>query len=72
MAPESKKRVRYTTEKLNEALNAVRNGLPVNTASKKFGIPKTTLRDKRSGKYKNKKCGVQPILTSDEEQVIVH
>ncbi|CAH1969963.1 unnamed protein product [Acanthoscelides obtectus] len=45
--------------------------MSVYKASQTFNVPKTTLRDKRDGKYKNEKCGVQPVLSRDEERTIV-
>lgn len=40
-------------------------------ASKTFGTSKPNLRDKRSGKYKNAKRGIQPVLSINKEKVLV-
>ncbi|CAH2014233.1 unnamed protein product [Acanthoscelides obtectus] len=64
-------RVKYTKDQLSRALEAINNGMSVYKASQTFNVPKTTRRDKRDGKYKNEKCGVQPVLSRDEERTIV-
>jgi DNA-binding NtrC family response regulator len=41
----------YTQEQLSRALHEIKvNGMPKSKASKQFGIPRTTLRDKVSAK----------------------
>lgn len=68
---EKKKRKLYTDSQLAEALDQISQGMSIYQASKHYNIPETTLRDKRNKRYKNPKCGVQPILTTKEEKQIV-
>ncbi|CAG4988713.1 unnamed protein product [Colias eurytheme] len=65
------KRKKYTAHQLDAALMAITNGASVYETSKKFGIPRTTLRDKRDNKYSNEKCGVQTVFTKDEERQLI-
>lgn len=53
-------------------LTAIDNGAPVATISKKFGIPRTTLMYKKSGKYP-RECRKGPAtnLTPNEEDLLV-
>ena len=51
------KRKQYTVSQLDAALMAITNGASIYETSKKFGIPRTTLRDKRDNKYSNENCG---------------
>lgn len=62
----------YTKEQILEAINAVTGGLPVATAAKQFGIPRTTLLSKTSGKIPvDCRMGPSTILTSQEETLLV-
>ena len=40
----------YTQEDLENALSSIKSGMSQRSASKKYGIPKTTLADRISGK----------------------
>lgn len=40
--------------------------------SKTYNIPKTTIRDKQSHKYPHRNSGIQPVLSMNEENIIVH
>ncbi|XP_063369793.1 uncharacterized protein LOC134658117 [Cydia amplana] len=68
---EKKKRKLYSDSNLAEALDQISKGMSIYQASKTYNIPESTLRDKRDKKYKNTKCGTQPILTLQEEKQIV-
>ncbi|XP_063543894.1 uncharacterized protein LOC134752214 [Cydia strobilella] len=66
-----RKRKLYTHSQLNKALEQISQGMTIYQASKNYNIPETTLRDKRDRRYKNPKCGVQPILSVQDETQIV-
>lgn len=68
---EPQKRKQYTSHQLNAALLAINEGISIYEASKTYGIPRTTLRDKRNNKYTNEHCGKQTVLTKDEENKLV-
>lgn len=65
---------RYSTEKVNEALKSIRDGMSIRKAAEKFGIPKSTLQEHTK---KHKKCieirkpGGQPVLSTSEEEKLV-
>ncbi|KAJ8965660.1 hypothetical protein NQ314_003977 [Rhamnusium bicolor] len=47
--------------------------MPFKTASKKYGIPRSTLQDKVKGRTQiEKKSGPETVLTKDEEQLLVN
>ncbi|XP_030758772.1 uncharacterized protein LOC115884355 [Sitophilus oryzae] len=72
MEMEKKKRILYSVEDLNKAVNAIRSGMPFKAASKLFKVPRSTLQDKVKGRTAlEKKCGPETILTKEEENVLV-
>ena len=49
-----------------------RHGMSIRGAGKKYGIPESTLRHKKSGYHPvSKKMGPSTVLTVAEEQVLV-
>lgn len=57
---------------MNQALQAVNNGVPVRTAAKQFGIPKTTLLYKsRGGLPLVCRKGPPTNLSQEEENALV-
>lgn len=65
--PCKKKRVMYTKEVMDKALEAVKLGMPINTASKIYKIPRSSLHSKFINKYNNEKTGPHTVFTSKEE-----
>lgn len=73
MPPKKKPKFAYTHEDLLRALEAVKNGERVNMASKRFGIPQSTLDAKVRGKNPiARKMGPQPILGLEGEELLVN
>ncbi|XP_030751595.1 uncharacterized protein LOC115879086 isoform X2 [Sitophilus oryzae] len=71
MEMEKKKRILYSVEDLNKAVNAIRSGMPFKAASKIFKVPRSTLQDKVKGRTAlEKKCGPETILTKEEKNVL--
>ncbi|XP_053621416.1 uncharacterized protein LOC128681499 [Plodia interpunctella] len=68
---EPQKRKQYASAQLEAALLAINEGTSIYEASKTYGIPRTTLRDKRNNKYINEHCGKQTVLTKEEEKRLV-
>ncbi|KAF9411109.1 hypothetical protein HW555_009971 [Spodoptera exigua] len=68
---EPQKRKQYASALLEAALLAINEGTSIYEASKTYGIPRTTLRDKRNNKYINEHCGKQTVLTKEEEKRLV-
>jgi len=62
-------------EKLRRALEAVRNGTAIKTASRQYGIPPKTLRRHRDGKVfkpgEVKLGSVSTVFTEQQEKVLV-
>ncbi|XP_077268790.1 uncharacterized protein LOC143900891 [Temnothorax americanus] len=68
-----KSAARYTDAILKEALDAVKKGMPVSTASKEYNIPRTTLQYKNWGKSPPviKSRGPECILGEEYERQLV-
>lgn len=65
----------YSQDSLKEALREIReNGLPIREASKRFGVPRTTIQNRIHGRIKDiaRKTDPEPFLTNEGEQKIVH
>ena len=66
------KKYQYDSLKRDDAIQAVRDGMSKNATAKLYGVPRTTLNDKISGKYREgKRAGRDPFLSSEEETEIV-
>ncbi|KAL3286195.1 hypothetical protein HHI36_000706 [Cryptolaemus montrouzieri] len=62
----------YPEEAMRDALQAVRNGMPVKTASKTFNVPRTTLLYKFKGiNHESRKMGPATIFSREEENLLV-
>lgn len=66
-----KKRMLYNQKDMQKALEAVSCGMPINTASKQYSVPRTSLFNKINKVYTSDKPGPPTILTSREEENIV-
>lgn len=65
------KRLQYSRDDLNAALQHMKNGMTTYAASKRFKVPKTTLLYKQRGIYaQNAHIGHPTILTASEENKI--
>ena len=71
IVPNKKRRMLYSTEHIDLALNAVESGMSINAASMKYEIPRSTLHSKVNHLYKNKKPGPVSILPPVEESLLV-
>ena len=69
----SNRRLQYTDSQLRDAINAVKKGMVVYKASKTFGIPYQTLRDKIFGRtaLKIQHCGYESVLCEQIENKLV-
>ncbi|KAI4454373.1 hypothetical protein MML48_9g00011248 [Holotrichia oblita] len=71
MSSTKNKYYKYTQENLNNALDAIKSGLPCATAAKKYNVPRTTLIGKIKGIYpENCRSGVSTILNPEEEELL--
>ncbi len=62
----------WSEQSMSGALKAVTEGMGVNRAAEEFGIPKTTLKDRVSGRVQHgSKSGKTPYLTRAEEEELV-
>ena len=61
--------LKYSAERMDSALKEVREGrMTCYAASKIFGVPRSTLRDKLSGRSpEGRQMGLNPVLTTAEE-----
>lgn len=68
-----RKLFQYSPHKITSALNAIKNGMPVSTASRNFNVPRTTLRHKISGKAPETsgRVGPQAVLGREIENELV-
>lgn len=63
----ARKRYQYDPADMDKAVESVqKNILGLRQASKKYGVPYETVRDRASGRYKSK--GKTTVLTSEEEK----
>lgn len=70
MAPT--KILQYAESAMQDALKAVRNGMPVKTAADNFKVPRTTLLYKFKGTNpESRKMGPATIFSSEEEDLLV-
>ena len=64
----SVKRKQWTNQQMEAALKAVADGQGINRAAGDHGVPRTTLKDRVSGKVKHgTKPGPKPYLSTNEE-----
>ena len=57
---------------MKAAVRAVQNGMGKKTAAKRFNVPRSTIADKISGRYREgKRIGRDPYLSENEELEIV-
>ena len=61
--------LKYSIQSMDSALKEIREGhLTCNAASKIYSVPRTTLRDKLTGKSpEERRMGPSPVLTKAEE-----
>lgn len=57
--------------KIAQALQAVRDGMPKLKASKMFGIPRATIQFRMGDKFKKPGYGPATYLTKEEEAMLV-
>lgn len=64
----------YPEKSLIAALDAVKNGMAIREASRRFNVPKTTIQDRIHGRIKEgpRKMGPPTILSTQEESELVH
>lgn len=62
---------KYTEDVLQKALESIKNGMGVREASRTFKIPRATLQFRKSSKFKKPNCGPNPVLTAEEENLLV-
>ncbi|XP_062705627.1 tigger transposable element-derived protein 1-like isoform X2 [Aedes albopictus] len=68
MAP--KKRMLYSLDQLNKALDRVRNGGSIRGSSRLYGIPESTIHDKLNQRY-SKPPGAPPVIRLENEERMV-
>lgn len=62
---------KYKEDDLQNALDAIEQGMALREAAKTFEIPRATLQFRKSGKFNKTALGPNPVLTSEEESVLV-
>ena len=66
-----RRRATYSQETLKKALAELKEGVGINTVSRVYEIPRSTLQAKKSNRYPTSKPGPDPVLTKEEEDNIV-
>jgi len=66
-----RKRATYTSEDLEKAVEAVKNGLSMVKASKRFGVPRITILDAVHKKHRTGQDGRKPEMSKEEEEKLV-
>ena len=68
-----KKRLKWTSECMVRAMDAVKRGSSMKRAAEQHGVPRTMLRDRISGRAEHeKKPGPEPYLNREEEEDLVN
>ena len=65
-----KKRKVYDEEVMQRALNAVNSGVPINTASREFNVPRSSLHSNVTQKYTKNRTGPSTIFSKEEEHAL--
>ena len=65
-------RGQWTSTALKLAMDTLDTGYPMSQVCKKYGIPRSSLRDHYVGKRKSRKSGPAGVLTTAEEEELVH
>ena len=64
-----KKRKQWTKEQMTRALDAASDGTPANKTAIMYGVPKSTLKDRLSGRVEHgRNPGPRPYLDTSEER----
>lgn len=62
---------KYNEEDIEKALAAMKSGISLRTAAKRYNIPRATLQFRKSPKFVKTEFGPSPILTKSEEAKLV-
>lgn len=63
---------KYTDTDVHSALEEILNGASISESARKFGVPRSTLSEKRSGKLPTEhRMGPPTILLAEEEDLLV-
>lgn len=68
--PPGERKKTYRSADVEKAVKAVNEGMSLRKASEKFGVPKSTILDNKF-KEKSTPIGRRPVLTADEEKMIL-
>lgn len=61
-------KAKWNSEQLESAMNAIENGRKVREVARSFGIPRSTLRKRRStGDFSNPSLGRKPLVSKNQE-----
>ncbi|XP_074662728.1 uncharacterized protein LOC141915188 [Tubulanus polymorphus] len=64
--------LQYSVDQKANAIDAINGGMPIKTAAKQFGVPRSTLQDIIKGRIEmGAKIGGQPTLNHEEERELV-
>lgn len=61
----------YSTDHMENAVKAVKDGMSYGEASKKFGVPRITFLYKSQGKCKKSKTWPDVVFSFDEEKLLI-
>lgn len=63
---------KYTDTEVHRALEEIQNGASISESARKFGIPRSTLSEKHSGRLPTEyKMGPPTVLSAEEEALLV-
>ncbi|KAI4466272.1 homeobox-like domain superfamily [Holotrichia oblita] len=63
---------KYTENDIQKALEEIKIGKPLRVVSRQYKIPRATLQFRKSQNYVKPTFGPNPILSSDEEKILVN
>jgi len=62
---------KYTEENIQKAVDTIRRGMSQRTASRMFGVPRSTIQFRMSGAFVKSTPGPSPVLTRNGEEDLV-
>uniref|UniRef100_T1HGR0 HTH psq-type domain-containing protein n=1 Tax=Rhodnius prolixus TaxID=13249 RepID=T1HGR0_RHOPR len=72
MSKKPRKILAYSQEQIQDALEDIGRGSSVVSAARRHGVPRITLLYKVNGKIKKNRMGPNPILSQEEENILVN
>ena len=67
---DNKYKKKYCEKQIEHAIQAVKNGMPQRTASKQYGVPRSTIQFRMSNAFLKTTLGPPPVLGTAEDDLV--